>query len=155
VELISAHERDLDGDALLKSCYLFDEHDCETPLQDVPVAVQRTLFCITLVSKLHGTCIPTSSNLSYLRCSLKPPSRDFERPTGLKVSSFCRNVGTVKLLLAPGKAGGLPKGNYLEYDNSQNPGDKKNLTDLFTKYKRLICTMGTIFKSMFQGKEYI
>ena len=93
-ELISAHEHGLDGDALLKSCFLFDEQDREVPLQDVSEAVQRALSYDTLVSKPHDTCIPTLSDLSCLRCSLKPPSRDFERSTSLEASSFCRNSQT-------------------------------------------------------------
>jgi len=56
--------------------------------QDFSEVAQKALSYDTLESTPHDTCIPTSSDLSYLRCSLKPPSRDFERFTSPEASSF-------------------------------------------------------------------
>ena len=53
-----------------------------------------------MVTKPHGTCIPTLSDLSCLRCSLNPPSRDFEGSiffipgtSGQKISEKVKPLG--------------------------------------------------------------
>src|SRR5665811_2381008 len=92
--LISAYGHGLTGNVLLKSYFPFGEQDREIPLQDFPEVARRALSYDTSVSKPRGTCIPTLSDLSCLRCSLKPHSRDFERSTSLEASSFFRNCQT-------------------------------------------------------------
>ncbi len=94
MELILTHEHDPAEDVLLISYSPSDEQDRETPLRDSSGADRKVLFYDTSVSKLYGTCIPILSDLSCLRCSLKPPSRDFERSTRLEASSFCWNCQT-------------------------------------------------------------
>ena len=101
-------EYDPIADDPLKPCSLFVEQAHGKLHQDVFEVDHRELSACFLVSRLHGTCIPTLSDLSCLCRSLKPSSRDFKRSTSLEASSFCR---TVKLLLSPGKAEGLPKRN--------------------------------------------
>ena len=91
-ELISACGHDLVEDVLLKSCYLFDEQDHEKTLQDSSEVDHRVLFYNISVSKLHDTCIPTSSDFSWLCCLLKPPSRDFGRPRGWRLLHFAGTV---------------------------------------------------------------
>ena len=107
-ELIAVCGHGLAEDALLKFCSLFDKQNHERPHQDAFEVNQTVLSYDISGSKLHDTCIPTSSDLSCLRCSLKPPSRDLERSTRREASSLCRNF---KALLSPDKAGGLPKRN--------------------------------------------
>ncbi len=81
-------------DAPPKPCFLFVEQDHAKFHQDVFEVGHKRLFSCILVSKPHGTCTPTLSDLSCLRCSLKPPSRDFEWSTSLEASSFFRNRQT-------------------------------------------------------------
>ena len=59
VELISAHEHDLIGNALLESYSPFGEQDRVAPLLNFSEAAQRALSFDTSVSILYDTCIPT------------------------------------------------------------------------------------------------
>ncbi len=81
-------------DALPRPCSLFDEQAHVILHRGIYEADRKGLSSDIPVSRPRGACIPISSDLSCLCCSLKPPSRDFERSASLEASSFCRNRQT-------------------------------------------------------------
>jgi hypothetical protein len=91
VELLSSCGHGRAEDDLSKPCSHFDEQVHGTLLPNSAEVDQKALSFGTSVSKLHGTCIPTSCDTRCLRRSSKPPSRDFERSTRQEASLFFRN----------------------------------------------------------------
>jgi hypothetical protein len=112
VELISAYGHGLTGDVLLKSYFPFGEQDREIPLQDFSEVARRALSYDISVSKPRGTCIPTLSDLNCLRCSFSLLLVSLSGPRVWRLLDF---AGIAKLLLSPGKAGGLLRRNYSKF----------------------------------------
>ena len=80
-EWVSPCGDDLIVNAPPEPCSLFDEQAHGKLHQDSCEAAHKGLSSDIAASKLRDTCIPSLSDLSCLCCSLKPPSRDFERST--------------------------------------------------------------------------
>ncbi len=70
------------------------EHDHEKPRQGVDEDARIMPSFSIWVSIQHDACIPTSSDLNFVRCSLKPPFRDFKRSTKSGASLLFRERQT-------------------------------------------------------------
>jgi len=113
------------ADALPVPCSPSAEPAHAKPHQGSFAAGHKAFSFDTSVSTRRGTCIPTSSGLNIVCCSWSLLLVTLSGPRGWRLLHFS---GTVKLLESPGKAGGLPKGNYGIFHPASNfRNTKKNV----------------------------